>query len=196
MASSHIVYTNLSSHPSFQKLKDPLKKLILINLVNNEFTSRTGIYQVGSGFLADKVDCNIDVEGESKLIDADNIKRIVINLALKEGVIMYDPLSHIVYIKDFLQMVPYGLSADIISKSVLNEYKMFRHEPFWKHFFDNWGQHTLDYLTASEDTAMKKAQKLFNEKKLRKIEDYITVTENMLKLRNLIEPYISKKSNP
>lgn len=197
MASQHITYTNKHDHPSFKKLTDPLHKWVLDILVCNEFTSRSGIYRIGSGFLADKIACKMknetgeplkDVFGTEKLTDADEAKKIL-KILMDEKVIEYEPISHIVYIKNFLEMVPFGLAAGIISTAICKEYKNFFIEEYWKDFFWNYGKQTLDYISSSEANSEKTAKKAMKKNNRLSKDDFTILSEDMKILRGLIETY-------
>lgn len=210
MAAIHLIHTNRhGQHSSFQKIYDPLKKVVLNVLFSNEFTSRSGIYKITSGELSSRVACAaLDSEGKPvydedgclKIIDADEIKKVIKKLDTEDGVLSYDPKTHIVYLHDFLLAVPFGLSAAQISDAICAEYKNFLIEDYWKDFFLNYGKHTLEYISAAEKETEKRLLKYikdFNEnpknkgKPLLKIEDYkdqIT-TPNMAILKGLIETY-------
>lgn len=203
MAATHLIHTNRhGQHPSFQKVYDPLKKVVLNVLFSNEFTTRSGIFSMKSGELSDRVHCaaldkqgNVikDEYGCIEIINANDIKKVVIKLDKEDGVLWYDPLSHIVYLKDFLLAVPFGLSASIISTEICKEYKNFFIKEYWDDFFRNYGKYILDYIESSEKEAEKRSWKKINspegKKNNLKIEDFkdqIT-TPDMEVLKGLIK---------
>lgn len=193
MAANHIVNTSKARHSSSLKITDPLKKITFERLLSNEFTSRSGIYRIMSGNLADIIYCT---NNEGKLINADEAKDLVKSLAEKERVLMYDADSHVVYVLNFVEMVPFGLSADLIAKSLLAEYKNYYIKEFWKHFFVNNYDYIMGYLTDSENKSEKSAK--YKAKKIkRRIEEieYIKTTDSMQKLKDLLDQYKNSQLN-
>lgn len=211
MAASHLIFTNRhGQHPSFQKIYDPLKKVVFNVLISNEFTSRSGIFKMSSGDLSSRVHCAaLDERGQPiydeddclVILGPDEIKKIVKKLDKEDGVLCYEPKSHIVYIKDFLQIVPFGLSAPIVSTAILIEYKNFFIKEYWDDFFFNSGEQVLKYIKDSEIQSEKNAwQKIRdpkNKQKNLKMEDYkdTITTPDMAILRGLIEHHGYDKKN-
>ncbi len=198
MAAIHLIHTNRHRlHPSFQKVYDPLKKVVLEVLFSNEYTSRSGIYSIATSELSSRVACAaLDNEGKPiydeddclQLIEGAELKKIVKKLETEDGVLRYDGKSHIVYLYDFLEAVPFGLSASLIADALCAEYKNYRMEEYWKDFFYKNGKHILEYINTAE--------KETERKKLKYIKDFIENPKNKGKTAPKIEDFKDDITTP
>lgn len=178
MAATHLVLTSRHMHPIFLMVTDSVMKVALNVLTSNEHTSRSGIFRIGSGSLADRMACNfVDENGEVDLINAKQAKQVVAAMA-ELGVLKYDPATHTVYFPEFLEFTPFGLSATIIADELLKELRMYPHKEFWTDFFTTKKDFIAKYFLDSEKKS-KKPELIRNHEGVKKIKLILENPQNL-----------------
>lgn len=152
MSKQQLTSTGRWSRTGFYRLPTAEHKLIMIYLESCPLVNRSGVYRMYSGSIVGGL-------GEHT-IGVERVKEILIELDEKWGMIKYDKEDHIIYIKDYHSVTPFGNGKpSIIAKDLLRQHEAIQKDGSLK-LRELW----IEYLKDNKDEIKGIDDKLKNPK--------------------------------